>query len=196
MTRVRGPRRSISSAPPAAATVPPAIARWLRTARPPRPSVRTMPPAKMRSALTRSLKYGNGRLEAFRRRAVLLGREPVDQHSVAGRALAVEWIRLGAGERNDRAGICAIPPISTSKPAPADAVDQTDAVRSRGLVRAVGPLRVEPPVLDGGGDVADHEPVDPEVDCPESRGIAAAGGGRRDHHHDDGGSTLDRTHTP
>src|SRR5260370_19183554 len=181
MTRVRGPRRSISSAPPAAATVPPAIARWLRTARPPRPSVRTMPPAKMRSALTRRLKEGNGRIEALRRRAVLRGREPVDQHSVGGRALAVEWIRLGAGERNDRAGICAIPPISTSKPAPADAVDQTDAVRSRGLVRGIGPVRAEPPVLDVWNHVADDQPIDSDIDRPESRGIAAPGGLRFDH---------------
>src|SRR5713226_9149255 len=153
-----------------------------------------MPPARMRSAFTRSLKYGNGRLEAFRRWAVLLGREPVDQHSVAGRALALERIRLGARERNDRAGVCAIPPISTGKPAPADAMDQTDAVRSRGLVRAVGPLRVEPPVLDVGDDVADDQPVDPEVYRPESRGIAAAGGDRLEHHHDDVGSPLDRRH--
>src|SRR5260221_12269730 len=112
-----------------------------------------MPPAKIRSAFTRSLKYGNGRLEAFRRRVVLLGREPVDQHTFPRRALALERIGLGAGGRHRRDGVCALPLVSASGPAPADAVDQTDAVRGRGLVRAVGRLRIEPSVLDVGNHV-------------------------------------------
>src|SRR5260370_22200068 len=143
-----------------------------------------MPRARMRSAFTRSLKYGNGRHEALGGWGVLLGREPVDQPSVAGRALALERILLGARERNDRAGVCAMPPISTGKPAPADAVDQTDAVRSRGLVRAVRPLCVEPPFLDVGDDLADDQPIDPEAYRPAPRGIAPAGGGPLDEHHD------------
>src|SRR5260221_12730371 len=106
-----------------------------------------MPPAKIRSAFTRSLKYGNGRLEAFRRRVVLLGREPVDQHTFPRRALAVERIGLGAGGRHGRDGVCALPLISASGPAPAEPVDQTDASPSRGLDAAFGPLHIEPSVL-------------------------------------------------
>src|SRR5260370_37893046 len=107
-----------------------------------------MPPARIRSAFTWSLKYGNGRHEALGRRAVLLGREPVDQHSVAGRTLALERIRVGAGGHHGGAGVCAIPLISAGDSAPADAVDATHAVRRRGVVRAVGALRIEPSVLD------------------------------------------------
>ncbi len=53
----------------------------------------------------------------------------MDQHSVTGRTLAVERIRVGAGGRHGGAGVCAIPLISAGDPAPADAVDETDAVR-------------------------------------------------------------------
>src|SRR5216683_2443487 len=76
---------------------------------------------------------------------------------------------------------------------PADAMDETDAVRRRGVVRGVGPIRIEHSLLDVRNHVADDQPVDPEIDRSEPRGIPTAGGGGLEHHDDDVRSPVGRS---
>src|SRR5438445_2487016 len=137
MTRVRGPRKPITSLPPAAITMPPAMARCVHVARPPRPRVRMRPRARIRFAITSRIKYGNGRFEALRRRAVLLGRLQVGQHALAGRPLAVERIRVGAVDRHGPPTLPGgVPGISAAiRSTHAYALDEAPSVRGRGCVR-------------------------------------------------------------